>query len=209
MKHDAARRAASWLGLDLSPSQWSLLYAFADWLREEALPAGGIGPGEGPRIWERHIADSLLFAAGWANEPPPSRLADLGSGVGLPGIPLSIAWPDVEVTLLERSGRRSDLARRAIRVLALPQTRVAETDLWQIGERWPAVVTRAAFSPARAVSATNRLLAAEGRAVIGLARRDAEGGGKLFGSLGRIVQIPAEILDRPTCLLIMEGSSGN
>lgn len=207
MDPDAAQRAATWLGLDLSSSQWERLQTFATWLQREALLTGGLGPAEGPRIWKRHIADSLVFAAGWMGEPPPRSLVDLGSGIGLPGIPLAIAWPDVDVTLLDRSGRRSDLARRAVRVLALPNTQVREADAWKLEHRWAGVVTRAVFSPERAASAARRLLNGGGKAVIGLRGTDAQRGAATLRSLGQILVIPPDILDDPVRLLIM-GTSG-
>ncbi|HSQ38228.1 MAG TPA: hypothetical protein VLS92_10090, partial [Acidimicrobiia bacterium] len=55
---ELAQRAASWSGRELSPEQLELLTRYADWLRLEAIPAGGLGPREGERVWSRHLADS-------------------------------------------------------------------------------------------------------------------------------------------------------
>ena len=62
---EAARSAAKWAGHPLSDDSAELLEAYALWLEAEAIPAGGLGPREADRLWSRHIADSLLFAAAW------------------------------------------------------------------------------------------------------------------------------------------------
>ncbi|MDR2470597.1 MAG: class I SAM-dependent methyltransferase, partial [Treponema sp.] len=59
----------------------------------------------------------------------PARLADAGSGAGLPGIPLGICLPGVEVTLIERMGRRANFLRNTLAALALPRIAVEEAEL--------------------------------------------------------------------------------
>ena len=55
-----------------------------------------------------------------------ARLADLGSGAGLPGIPLAIALPGLAVTLVESNGKKARFLREAVRTLGLARVRVAE-----------------------------------------------------------------------------------
>ena len=81
--------AARWCGLELSQQQIDALSEYAEWLVAEAIPAGGLGPREASRIWDRHIADSLVFATAWRDVEVPHELLDIGSGVGLPESP----WP--------------------------------------------------------------------------------------------------------------------
>jgi 16S rRNA (guanine527-N7)-methyltransferase len=64
---------------------------------------GLLGPREVNRIWDRHIINSALVSE---FIPPGATVADLGSGAGLPGIPLALARPDVSVTLVEPLLRR-------------------------------------------------------------------------------------------------------
>ncbi len=71
----------------------------------------------------RHLLDSL------AMQPHLERgtLADLGTGPGLPGIPLAIARPQLQVTLVESNGKKARFMREAVRQLGLGNARVAES----------------------------------------------------------------------------------
>ena len=70
----------------------------------------------------RHLLDSL------AMHPfvQPGALADLGTGPGLPGIPLAITHPGLQVTLVESNGKKCRFMREAVRRLGLANARVAE-----------------------------------------------------------------------------------
>lgn len=196
---DWIRRAADWAGVDLDPEQRRLLREYARWLREEAIPAGGLGPNESDRIEQRHIGDSLLFAGAWRRPQPPAHLLDLGSGVGLPGIPLAIAWPGTRVTLLDRAARRNQLARRALRVLDLEGVEVVEADASRGVATAEMVVARAVADPLQVVEWVRQALQPRGIGVVAgshLQRPSALAGEE-------IVAIPAEILDRPVWLRIM------
>jgi 16S rRNA (guanine527-N7)-methyltransferase len=115
-----------WLGVTLGEHQREQLLAFEDWLRVEALVAGGIGPHEKDRLFDRHVADSLAFLTGYPQAA--QRVVDVGGGIGLPSIPLAIARPDTELMLVDRSQRRTDLARRAARILGLENYSVLTGD---------------------------------------------------------------------------------
>src|SRR5690606_16816014 len=56
-----------------------------------------------------------------------ASLADLGAGAGLPGIPLAIALPELQVTLVESNGKKARSLREAVRTLGLANARVAES----------------------------------------------------------------------------------
>lgn len=183
-------------GFALDETQIGLLESYRDWLRTEAIPAGGLGPGEEGRLDARHIADSLLFA--WPFSGSPESVADLGSGVGLPGIPLSILWPETRVELIDRSGKRVDLARRACRVLGLNNVETHLGDLTGVGRSFPAIVSRATMPAHRLAPYTRNLLQPGGLAVIGgswTSEPDEPD--------WETMQIPAEMLDRAVWLLIM------
>lgn len=82
-----------------------LAAAYARWLADTGVAAGLIGPRESERLWERHILNSAAVAE---LIPEGSGAADLGSGAGLPGIPVAIARPDIRMTLIEPLARRVD-----------------------------------------------------------------------------------------------------
>ncbi len=72
---------------------------------------------------DKHLLDSLAMHA----HATSGALADLGSGAGLPGIPLAIAQPGLQVTLVESNGKKARFMREAVRVLGLDNARVAES----------------------------------------------------------------------------------
>lgn len=78
---------------------------FAAMLERHGVERGLIGPREVERIWERHILNSAVVGE---QIPRGASVIDVGSGAGLPGIPLAIARPDLAVTLIEPMARRID-----------------------------------------------------------------------------------------------------
>lgn len=77
---------------------------FAESLAAVGVERGLIGPREVERLWERHLLNSAVLGEVL---PQDARLVDLGSGAGLPGIPLALARPDLRITLLEPMARRT------------------------------------------------------------------------------------------------------
>jgi 16S rRNA (guanine527-N7)-methyltransferase len=76
-----------------------------------------------------------------------ARIADVGSGAGLPGIPLAIALPDCSFTLIERMGRRAGFLRNTQAVLALSNVIIEEKGLEQVGGACFDLVVFRAFKP--------------------------------------------------------------
>lgn len=164
-RRDYWQRAALWSGHNLDDRSFQLLDRYLLWLEEEALPAGGLGSGEKDRIPRRHIADSLLFAL--ILEPDTAEVWDLGSGVGLPGIPLAILRPDVSFVLLDRSGKRVDLIHRAVRILELANVRVEHGEMADLEVKLPVIVSRATSPPEKAAVTLYHLLQSPGVALWG------------------------------------------
>ncbi|MDE0053421.1 MAG: 16S rRNA (guanine(527)-N(7))-methyltransferase RsmG [Gammaproteobacteria bacterium] len=107
------------------------------------------------RLRDRHVLDSLSLLPWWHGS-----LADVGSGAGLPGIPLAIARPESPVTLVERSERKARFLQHVIIELMLRNVELVEAD---IRERLPSSLAERVFGTvtARAVAppaATWRLL---------------------------------------------------
>lgn len=189
-------RCGEWAGFALSPAQTGLLETYREWLLTEAVDAGGIGPNEADRIDNRHIADSLLFVGGFPT--PPAQILDVGSGVGLPGIPLAVVMPETRFHLLDRSGGRVDLMKRAIRILDLPNVEVVQGDIADWSQMVEGVVSRASLSPERALTSFKRLLGPGGRAVIGGSWASKP---EIHGF--ELLEVPAMVLDQRVWLLIM------
>jgi 16S rRNA (guanine527-N7)-methyltransferase len=74
--------------------------------------------------WTRLILDSLTLVPILSEFPAGSRVIDVGSGGGVPGIPLAIAMPALEFTLLEATGKKADFLSHALGVLGLRNARV-------------------------------------------------------------------------------------
>ncbi|MFZ0493808.1 MAG: RsmG family class I SAM-dependent methyltransferase [Acidimicrobiia bacterium] len=182
----------------LGSTRGRLLDAYAEWLRQEGIPAGLLSPTEGGRIVGRHIEDSLSFLVGWP-DMPPATLHDVGSGGGLPGIPLGIVLPETHVVLVERSEKRAGLLRRAVRLLELGNVEILKGELEGLGN-CEAIAMRGVLPPVRGVPWTESALRPGGVGVIGLSRRrdrDSE-----WAQLGGTV-VEVQVLDPPGWLLII------
>ena len=84
--------------------RYELASAYVDILSSRGVERGLVGPREVDRLWPRHVLNSVAVA-GLIDRS--ATLLDVGSGAGLPGIPLAILCPDLTVTLLEPLLRRS------------------------------------------------------------------------------------------------------
>ena len=78
---------------------------------------GLLGPREVERIWDRHILNSAVIAE---LIEPGFCVVDIGSGAGLPGVPLAIARPDLRVTLVEPMLRRTAFLEEVVGSLGIP-----------------------------------------------------------------------------------------
>lgn len=209
MSFDASARAAlertvRWLGLPWAAEQTELLQRYAAWLVNEGVAAGGIGPEEPQRVWRRHLLDSLLLGKNMASD---ARVLDIGTGVGLPGIPLAIAHPGATVILVDRSGRRIDALHRALAILQL-EVVVVHEDVARIETKADRVVSRASLPPGEVAARATTLLADGGEAWVALGwGRDPDRSADWQrialppGWSGTVVEVPAEILDSPVWVL--------
>ncbi|TWT22461.1 16S rRNA (guanine(527)-N(7))-methyltransferase RsmG [Luteimonas marina] len=109
-----------------------------------------------------HLLDSLAMAPHVAGL---TSLADLGTGPGLPGIPLAIAHPGLQVTLVESNGKKARFLREAVRQLGLGNARVAESRAETLDEpgRHAAITARALATLPDIVAVGGHLLAPGGR----------------------------------------------
>jgi 16S rRNA (guanine527-N7)-methyltransferase len=148
------------LGLDpaLSAPLRRYLELLARWNRTYNLTAIR-DPGEMVTL---HLLDSLsmhAYARGIAT------LADLGTGAGLPGIPLALALPELQVTLVESNGKKARFLREAVRTLELGNARVAESraEAVDLPGNFEAITARAMATLADILAVGGHLLAPGGR----------------------------------------------
>ncbi|HHV21380.1 MAG TPA: 16S rRNA (guanine(527)-N(7))-methyltransferase RsmG [Propionibacterium sp.] len=92
-------------------SRFDVAERYRDLLATQGMEWGLIGPREIDRLWERHLLNSVALAD---LIPEGSEVIDVGSGAGLPGIPLAILRPDLGMTLLEPLLRRYNFLTQAV-----------------------------------------------------------------------------------------------
>ena len=107
----------------------------------------------------RHLLDSLVVLPYLHG----NTLADLGSGAGLPGIPLAIARPGLRVTLIESSGKKARFLREAVRSLPFANVTVQQARVQDAPGRYDTVTARAFASLADMLAWGGHLLGDDGR----------------------------------------------
>jgi 16S rRNA (guanine527-N7)-methyltransferase len=114
---------------------------YVDILIDRGIGWGLIGPREVDRIWDRHILNSVAMAD---LIPEGATVVDVGSGAGLPGIPLALRRPDLQVTLLEPLLRRSTFLTQAVEELGIAdRVEVVRARAEDHDRRYDAVTARA------------------------------------------------------------------
>lgn len=92
-------------------SKYETISRYVDILGTKGIEWGLMGPREKDRLWERHVLNSAALAD---LIPQGASVVDVGSGAGLPGMPLAILRPDLEMTLLEPLLRRHNFLRETV-----------------------------------------------------------------------------------------------
>jgi 16S rRNA (guanine527-N7)-methyltransferase len=144
---------------------------YADLLVTDGIERGLIGPREADRIWSRHLLNCVALSGLIA---PGARVVDLGSGAGLPGIPLAIARPDLHLILVEPMSRRVDFLRDCVGELGLANVEIRHQRAQDgLAPGADCVVVRAVASLVRLVDMSfdllvdgGQLLALKGRSAI-------------------------------------------
>ena len=98
------------------PEAEHLLDRYAELLATDGVVRGLIGPREVARLWSRHLANCAVLEE---LVPAGSLVADVGSGAGLPGLPLALVRPDLRVVLVEPLLRRATFLGEAVTALGL------------------------------------------------------------------------------------------
>lgn len=183
-----------------------LAQAYHDSLATTAAERGFIGPKEIDRLWQRHILNCAVIAEAF---PEGLNVADIGSGAGLPGIPLAIARPDLTITLIEPLLKRSNYLGEVKEALGLGNVTVirgrAEE---QPGQQFDAVTSRA-VAPLGKLAKWSMPLVKPGGAMIAMKgasvgeelERDSREITKAGGADAEIFQVGQAVLEQPTTLI--------
>jgi 16S rRNA (guanine527-N7)-methyltransferase len=151
------------LGSLIRPDRLGLLDAYLGLLAERAVPLGMIGSSDASRLRVRHVADSLR-AVGLFLESDTTAV-DLGSGAGLPGIPLAVALPAVAFTLVESRKRRAAFLELAIQTLGLENATVFAGRVEDLADEADVCLARAFAAPPRCWQLASSILTAQGRLI--------------------------------------------
>jgi 16S rRNA (guanine527-N7)-methyltransferase len=149
------------LDVVLDAAQGSRLREYAVLLREVAVPRKMMARSDSPRIWRRHVLDGLRGAR---LIPPHARVAyDLGSGAGIPGVPVAIARPDLVVALTEPRQDRAAFLELAIERLGLDRVTVHAGRAEELASRKADVCLARAFrGPGKSWEVADQLLTTAG-----------------------------------------------
>ena len=206
-----------WADGDSLPWRPSLTHEEAQLLEQaytEAIQFGFLGPRERERLWERHLNDALGLAE-IRTPAPGERWADLGSGAGLPGLPLAVAHRATSFTLIDAQRRRLDWVEAAAQTLRLTNVTVVHARLEDYA-RGPA---RASFDVATARALGPLPVAAElgfplltigGQLLVPRGQPDPEeldqaalACEQLGGRIDKVVPNPSSPIDRVGFVVIM------
>ncbi len=125
--------------------------AFAELLATDGVRRGLIGPREADRLWSRHLLNSAVVVEAC---PASGLVVDVGSGAGLPGIPMALARPELTVRLVEPLLRRVTFLTEVVSLLGLGNVEVVRSRGEDLHGSWTAPTVTA-----RAVAPLDRLAA--------------------------------------------------
>lgn len=189
-------------------SRLSLAERYVEHLSTSGIVRGLLGPREAPRLWERHVLNCAVVES---LIPAGARVADVGSGAGLPGLCLALARPDLSMTLIEPLERRVTWLEEVVDDLGLENVTIVRSR----SEQAQGQVGDVEFVTARAVSAlmglvdiTLPLLDGQGELLALKGRSAQDEVAKAQKKLKRwkvrdteVLSVGGEILDEPTTVV--------
>ena len=152
--------ATQTLGLSVLPDQIEQLVAYVDLLEKWNRAYNLTAIRDRREIVDRHLIESLSIAPFLSGD---SRV-DVGTGAGLPGIPLAIIEPGVHYVLLDSNGKKTRFLSEVKRALALSNINVETTrvESWRPGRHFDAVVTRAFADLGTTLERVDHLMGSQG-----------------------------------------------
>lgn len=149
------------MGLDLPPSAVEKLLNFLQLLDKWNQAYNLTAVRDPEQMVSRHLLDSLSVLP-YLHGP---RVLDIGSGAGLPGIPLALARPDIEFTLLDSNAKKTRFITQALHELGLKNVAVAQerVEKFHPAEKFDTLIARAFASIPDMLAASRHLCAPHGR----------------------------------------------
>jgi 16S rRNA (guanine527-N7)-methyltransferase len=205
---------ASGDGLTVFGDRAALAERYASLLAGAGVERGLLGPREADRLWDRHLLNCAVVTD---LLPEGARVVDVGSGAGLPGLPLAIRRPDLSIDLVESLQRRTDFLTEVVDELGLTgQVRVVRGRAEDAAT--VAAVGRAEWVTARAVAPLDRLvrwclpLLAGGGSLLAIkgerGRAELVEFGPAIARLGavapEVVECGSGVIDPPTTVVIVK-----
>jgi 16S rRNA (guanine527-N7)-methyltransferase len=193
--------------------RFDLVQRYHESLSTDGVERGLIGPREVPRLWERHILNCGVLGELIEQD---EAVVDVGSGAGLPGIPLAIARPDLRVTLVEPLLRRSVYLAEFVETHGLENVLVVRGRAEQPGVIKEAggadVVTSRAVAPLAKLAKWSlpliheggRMLALKGSSAAEEIERDRDELAKLGAGNLEVLECGAGLLEVPTLVVKAE-----
>lgn len=185
-----------------------LAVAYHESLATDATTRGFIGPREKPRLWDRHIYNCAVIGE---SIPEGARVIDIGSGAGLPGIPLAIARPDLQVTLLEPLLKRSNYLAEITEKLGLDNVTVIRDRAENLGKdaKFDVVTSRAVAPLAKLARWSlplckpgGMMLAMKGASASEEIERDKSAIKRAQGERAEIITVGAELEESTTLIRV-------
>ena len=142
---DNTTKIKNWLttnDLVLNEKQISLLLDYADLVLSYSTEINLISKNDRENIIERHLLDSLLALKVYAFQEG-AQVADVGSGAGLPGLPIAIARPDLQMNLIESRRRRCLFLAKVVDNLGLTNVDVVNNRWENLNLSYDVILSRA------------------------------------------------------------------
>ncbi len=188
VKHEAWGPWGEVLDFRIDAPMADRLDRYEQLLLEKALPLGMIGRGDRGQLRERHIVDSLRGAT--LLDPSPGRVVDLGSGAGLPGIPLAIARQDLTFCLADIRTRRVAFIELAVDSLGLSNVTVFAGKVEELAGPFDGCLSRAFAEVDRAWKVAEPLLSPTGKLLFWAGRSFDAGAGVPAGVRVSVSAVP-------------------
>lgn len=193
-------------------NNFSKALAYHELLATDGTVRGFIGPREVPRLWDRHILNCAVIGEAM---PADATVADIGSGAGLPGIPLALARPDLKIFLIEPLLKRSVFLQEVVDKLELGHVevirgRAEEKAVRKIVDKVDVVTSRAVAPLGKLatwslplVRSGGHMIAMKGSSVHEEIERDAQLIRRAGGGNPKVFTV-GEMLAQPTTLISIE-----